>query len=131
MDGRYKEQKTRLANCGVPKKFYLIEETASTKGREAWQGHANQVGYQSMTKNKNVIQSTSPSLHNSDHGYKDLQFRPFCSEIATVDTFGGRYTQRRIVSIGFSDHLVVKPSKNPLNLATTIGFSDLDPRDGG
>ena len=46
MDGRYKEQKTRLANCGVPKKFYLIEETASTKGREAWQGHANQVGYQ-------------------------------------------------------------------------------------
>ena len=26
---------------------------------------------------------------------------------------------------------VVKPSENPLNLATTIRFSDLDPYDGG
>ena len=69
-------------------------------------------------------------LHN-DLVFSDLQFRPLCSEIATVDTFGGRYTQRRIEYIGFSDHLVVKPSKNPLNLATTIRFSDLDPYDGG
>ena len=53
-------------------------------------------------------------------GYNDPQFWPLCSEIATVDTFGGRYTQRRIVCIGFSDHLVVKPSENPLDLATTI-----------
>ena len=69
-------------------------------------------------------------LHN-DLVFSDLQFRPLCSEIATVDTFGGRYTQRRIEYIGFSDHLVVKPSENPLNLATTIRFSDLDPYDGG
>ena len=63
-------------------------------------------------------------LHNSDLGYNDLQFWPLCSKIATVNTFGGRYTQRNLVSTGFSDHLVAKPSKNPLNLATTIGFSD-------
>ena len=41
-----------------------------------------------------------------------------------------RYIQWGIVCIGFSDHLVVKPSKNPLNLVTTIGFSDLDSCDG-
>ena len=70
-------------------------------------------------------------LHNSDLGFNDLQFRLLCSEIATVNTFGGRYTQRSVVYIGFSDHLVVKPSKNPLNLATTIGFYDLDLCDEG
>ena len=72
-----------------------------------------------------------PLLHDSDLGFNDLQFRLLCSEIATVNTFGGRYTQRSVVYIGFSDHLVVKPSENPLNLATTIRFSDLDPCDGG
>ena len=41
------------------------------------------------------------------------KFRPLCSEIATVYTFGGRYTQQRIVS------------ENPLNLATST------PCDGG
>ena len=51
-------------------------------------------------------------------GYNDPQFWPLCSEIATVDTFGGCYTQRRIVCISFSDHLVVKPSENQLNLVT-------------
>ena len=55
--------------------------------------------------------------YNSDPGYKDPKFQPLCSEIATFDTFLGRYTQRRIVCIGFSDHLVVKPSENQLNLA--------------
>ena len=34
-----------------------------------------------------------PSLYNSDLGYNDLKFRPLCSEIVTVDTFGGYYTQ--------------------------------------
>ena len=71
------------------------------------------------------------SLINSDLGYNDLQFWPLCSKIAAVNTFGGRYIQRNEVCIGFSDHLVVKPSKNPLHLTTTIRFSDLDPYDGG
>ena len=69
------------------------------------------------------------SLHNSNLGFNDLQFRSLCSNTATVNTFGRRYTQRNIVCTGFSNHLVVKPSKNPLNLATTFGFSDLEPCD--
>ena len=89
-------------------------------------GFSGQSGY----SDRNPVDGP-PSLHNSDPGYNDPQFWPLCSEIATVDTFGGRYTQRRVVCIGFSDHLVVKPSENPLNLATTIRFSDLDPYDGG
>ena len=89
-------------------------------------GYSGQSGY----SDRNLVDGPL-SLYNSDLGYNDLQFRHLCSEIATVDTFGGRYTQRSIVCIGFSDHLVVKPSENPLNLATTIGFSDLDPCDGG
>ena len=39
--------------------------------------------------------------------------------------------QRTSAKIVFSDHLVAIPSENPLDLATSIGFSDLDPRDGG
>ena len=73
----------------------------------------------------------APLLHDSDLGCNDLQFCLLCSEIATVNTFGGRYTQQSVVYIGFSDHLVVKPSENPLNLATTIGFYDLDLCDEG
>ena len=53
-------------------------------------------------------------------------------KIATVDTYGGRYTQCDTVYIAFSDHLVVKPRKNSLNLASTFGFIiDSDPCDGG
>ena len=70
------------------------------------------------------------SLRNSDLVYNDLQFWPLCSKIATVNTFGGRYTQRNVVCTGFSDHLVVKPSKNPLNLVTILGFSDPDTCNG-
>ena len=33
--------------------------------------------------------------------------------------------------IGLSDHLVAKLSENPLNLATSIKFSDPDSYDGG
>ena len=33
--------------------------------------------------------------------------------------------------IGLNDHLVAKLSENPLNLATSIGFSDPDSYDGG
>ena len=66
----------------------------------------------------------------SDLGYNDLKFRPLCSKIATVNAFGGRYTQRRIVCIGFSDHLVVKPSENPLNLATNVGLATSTPVTG-
>ena len=49
-----------------------------------------------------------PSLHNSDSGYNDPQFRPLCSEIATVDTFGGRCTQRNIVWIGLAPGRLTK-----------------------
>ena len=65
------------------------------------------------------------------YGYNDLQFRRLCSELATVETFRSRYTQRSIVYIAYSDHLVVKPSENPLNLATTFGFSDPDQTGSG
>ena len=68
-----------------------------------------------------------PLLHDSD-----LQFRPLCSNTATVNNFGGRYTQRSIVCIGFSDHPVVEPRENSLsNLTTPFKFSDLDLCDGG
>ena len=41
MDGRYKEQKQRLSRCGLPRKLYLIENTAVvTGGKEAWTGHS-------------------------------------------------------------------------------------------
>ena len=54
------------------------------------------------------------------------------SKIATVDTYGGRYTQCDTVYIAFSDHLVVKPRKNSLNLASTFGFIiDSDLCNGG
>ena len=54
-----------------------------------------------------------------------------CNKTATVDNFGGRYTQRSKVCIGFSDHPVVKPRENALNFTTTFEFSDLDLCDGG
>ena len=72
-----------------------------------------------------------PLLHNIDLGFYDLQFFLLCSEIVTVNTFGGHYTQRSVVYIGFRDQLVVKPNENPLNLASTIGFYDLDLCDDG
>ena len=72
-----------------------------------------------------------PLVNNSDPGFNDLQFRLLCNEIVRVNTFGGCYTQRRVAYIGLWDHLVVKPSENPLNLATTIGFYDLDLCDDG
>ena len=40
MDGRYKEQKQRLSRCGLPRKMYLVEETASRGGKEAWGSRA-------------------------------------------------------------------------------------------
>ena len=88
-------------------------------------GYSGQSGYSDC----NLVDGPL-SLYNSDLGYNDLQFRHLCSKIATVDTFGGRYIQWSIVCIGFSDHLVVKPSENRLNLAATIGFSDPDACDG-
>ena len=77
----------------------------------------------------NLEIATATTLTDPHHyiiatlGIANPQFRPLCSEIATFDTYGGRYTQRRIVCIGFSDHLVVKPSENPLNLATAFGLT--------
>ena len=87
-------------------------------------GFSGQSGY----SDRNPVDGP-PSLLYSNLGYNGLQFRPLCSELATVDSFGGRYIQRSIVFIGFGDHLVGKPSESPLNLATTIGFSELDPCD--
>ena len=66
------------------------------------------------------------SLCDSDLGYNDLKFWPLCSEIATIETFGGHYTQWSVVFIGFSDHLVVT-----YTMQNSILFSDLDPFDGG
>ena len=43
----------------------------------------------------------------------------------------GHYTQWIEANIAFSDYLVAIPSRNPLDLATSIGFCDLDPCDGG
>ena len=44
----------------------------------------------------------------------NLKYRPMCSEIWTIEVY-----------------LVAIPSGNPLVLATSTGFSDLDPCDGG
>ena len=48
-------------------------------------GFSGQSGY----SDPNLIDGP-PSLHNSDHGYNDLQFSHLYSEIATVNPFGGR-----------------------------------------
>ena len=64
-----------------------------------------------------------PQYINSDLVFSDLNFGPLCSEIATVKVV--------IANIAFSDYLVAIPSGNLLDLATSIGFCDLDPRDGG
>ena len=48
-------------------------------------GFSGQSGY----SDHNLVDGP-PSLHNSDHGYNDLQFSHLYSEIATVNPFGGR-----------------------------------------
>ena len=68
---------------------------------------------------------------NSDLVFSDLKFLLLCSEIATVKVVIPSGPASYPANIAFSDHLVAKPSENPLNLATSIGFSDLDPYDGG
>ena len=68
---------------------------------------------------------------NSDLVFSDLKFRPLCSEIATVKVVIPSGPAPFPANIAFSDHLVAIPSVNALNLATFIGFSDLDPYDGG
>ena len=68
---------------------------------------------------------------NSDLVFSDLKFCLLCSEIATVKVVIPSGPASHPANIAFSDHLVAKPSENPLNLATSIGFSDLDPYDGG
>ena len=44
MDGRYKEQKQRLNQCGLPNKYYLVEEIYANSSKPIWQGHENQGG---------------------------------------------------------------------------------------
>ena len=68
---------------------------------------------------------------NSDLAFSELKFWPLYSEIATVKVVIPSGPASYPANIAFSDHLVAKPSKNPLNLATSIGFNDLDPCDGG
>ena len=71
------------------------------------------------------------TLINSNHVFGDLKFRPLCSEIATVKVVIPSGPAPFPANIAFSDHLVAIPSVKALNLATFIGFSDLDPYDGG
>ena len=60
---------------------------------------------------------------NSDLVFSDLKFRVVYSEIVTVEV---------VIPSGLEQKLLLAlPSGNPLNLATSIGFSDLDPCDGG
>ena len=68
---------------------------------------------------------------NSDLVFSDLKFRPLCSEIATVKVVIPSGPAPFPANIAFSDHLVAIPSEKPLNLATSIRFSDLDTCDGG
>ena len=63
---------------------------------------------------------------NRDLVFSDLNFGPLCSEIATV-----KVVIPNEANIAFSDYLVAIPSGNPFDLATSIGFCDLDPCDGG
>ena len=68
---------------------------------------------------------------NSNLVFSDLKFLPLRSEMATVKVVIPSEPASYPANIAFSDHLVAKPSGNPLNLETSIGFSDLDPYDAG
>ena len=68
---------------------------------------------------------------DNDLVFSNLKFQPLCSEIATVKVVIPSGPAPFPANIAFSDHLVAIPSVNALNLATFIGFSDLDPYDGG
>ena len=61
---------------------------------------------------------------NSDLVFNDLKLQILYSKIATCT---GRYIQHTISYVG----LVAIPGENPLDLATSIWFSNLDPFDGG
>ena len=68
---------------------------------------------------------------NSNLVFSDLKFLPLRSEMATVKVVIPSGPASYPANIAFSDHLGAIPSVNALNLATFIGFSDLDPYDGG
>ena len=95
------------------------------------------MGYATMGLAANLDLATARGLTdfrqyiNSDLVFSDLKFRPLCSEIETVKVVIPSGPAPFPVNIAFSDHLVTIPSVNALNLATFIGFSDLDPYDGG
>ena len=68
----------------------------------------------------NLALATSTSLtdlYQYNLGFSDLNFRLLFTNPAE--------------GTGFRDHLFVKSSGNPHNLATFIGFNDLNPFDGG
>ena len=69
-------------------------------------------------------------LYN-DLVFSDLKFRVLYSEIATVEVVIPSGLSLGWTKIAFSDRLVAIPSGNPLNIATSFGFNDLEPRDGG
>ena len=68
---------------------------------------------------------------NSDLVFSDLKFRALYSEIATV-----KVVISSGLSLDLSKNCFYRPpgrytKQNPLNLATSIGFNDLEPCDGG
>ena len=68
---------------------------------------------------------------NSDLVFSDLKFQPLCSEIAAVEVvIPSGLEQKLPLATTWSLFLAI-PSEKTLTLATSIGFSDLEPFDGG
>ena len=57
---------------------------------------------------------------DSDLVFSDLKSLPLCSEITTVDSGPAPYQ----ANIAFIDHLVAKPSENPLDSATSTPLKE-------
>ena len=68
---------------------------------------------------------------NSNLVFSDLKFWALFTVIATVAVVIPSGMSRTCAKIAFNDRLVAIPSGYLLKLATSIGFDDLEPCDGG
>ena len=98
MDGRYKEQKTRLSHCGLPRKFYLIEETATSSGREAWQGHSNQASGGQALNRESLEQAISNTCVRDGFTVRRCRNPKECVEFlaALTDVLTEKYSGKRL-----------------------------------
>ena len=98
MDGRYKEQKTRLSHCGLPRKLYLIEETATSSGREAWQGHSNQASGGQALNRESLEQAISNTCVRDGFTVRRCRSPKECVEFlaALTDVLTEKYSGKRL-----------------------------------